>query len=80
MERLGYFCVDEDSRPGALVMNRSVTLRESAGLAGVKAAAGGGSGAKAAGGGGQGRCGGGGQKVSGAAARGRLADTTTTIQ
>ena len=35
---------------------------------------------KGGGGGGQGRCGGGGQKVSGAAARGRLADTTTTIQ
>jgi glutaminyl-tRNA synthetase len=28
-ERLGYFCCDPDSRPGALVFNRTVTLRES---------------------------------------------------
>jgi len=27
-ERLGYFCVDEDSRPGALVFNRTVSLRD----------------------------------------------------
>jgi glutaminyl-tRNA synthetase len=27
-ERLGYFCVDDDSRPGALVFNRTVTLRD----------------------------------------------------
>jgi glutaminyl-tRNA synthetase len=27
-ERLGYFCVDDDSRPGALVFNRAVTLRD----------------------------------------------------
>jgi len=27
-ERLGYFCVDQDSRPGALVFNRTVTLRD----------------------------------------------------
>jgi len=27
-ERLGYFCVDKDSRPGALVFNRTVTLRD----------------------------------------------------
>jgi glutaminyl-tRNA synthetase len=27
-ERLGYFCVDSDSRPGALVFNRTVTLRD----------------------------------------------------
>src|SRR5262249_61766476 len=27
-ERLGYFCVDSDSRPGALVFNRAVTLRD----------------------------------------------------
>jgi glutaminyl-tRNA synthetase len=27
-ERLGYFCVDQDSRPGALVMNRTVTLKD----------------------------------------------------
>jgi len=27
-ERLGYFCVDEDSREGALVFNRAVTLRD----------------------------------------------------
>jgi glutaminyl-tRNA synthetase len=28
-ERLGYFCVDtKDSRPGRLVFNRSVTLRD----------------------------------------------------
>jgi glutaminyl-tRNA synthetase len=28
-ERLGYFCVDTDSRAGALVFNRTVTLRDS---------------------------------------------------
>lgn len=28
-ERLGYFCVDKDSRPDALVFNRTVTLRDS---------------------------------------------------
>ena len=27
-ERKGYFCVDADSRPGALVFNRTVTLRD----------------------------------------------------
>lgn len=27
-ERLGYFCVDKDSRPGALVLNRTVSLRD----------------------------------------------------
>jgi glutaminyl-tRNA synthetase len=27
-ERLGYFCVDPDSRPGAPVFNRTVTLRD----------------------------------------------------
>ena len=27
-ERLGYFCVDTDSAPGALVFNRTVTLRD----------------------------------------------------
>jgi glutaminyl-tRNA synthetase len=27
-ERMGYFCVDPDSRPGALVFNRTVTLRD----------------------------------------------------
>ncbi|MBN1569262.1 MAG: glutamine--tRNA ligase/YqeY domain fusion protein [Acidobacteria bacterium] len=27
-ERLGYFCVDPDSRPGVLVFNRTVTLRD----------------------------------------------------
>ncbi len=27
-ERLGYFCVDGDSRPGALAFNRAVTLRD----------------------------------------------------
>ena len=29
LERLGYFCVDPDSRPGAIVLNRTVTLRDS---------------------------------------------------
>lgn len=29
LERLGYFCVDPDSTDGALVLNRTVTLRES---------------------------------------------------
>jgi glutaminyl-tRNA synthetase len=28
LERLGYFCVDPDSRPGALVLNRTTTLRD----------------------------------------------------
>ncbi len=28
-ERLGYFCVDRDSKPGHLVFNRTVTLRDS---------------------------------------------------
>ena len=27
-ERLGYFCVDPDSTPGALVFNRTVSLRD----------------------------------------------------
>jgi glutaminyl-tRNA synthetase len=27
-ERMGYFCADSDSRPGAPVFNRSVTLRD----------------------------------------------------
>jgi len=27
-ERLGYFCVDDDARPGALVFNRTVPLRD----------------------------------------------------
>jgi glutaminyl-tRNA synthetase len=27
-ERLGYFCVDQDSSPGALVFNRTVTLKD----------------------------------------------------
>jgi glutaminyl-tRNA synthetase len=27
-ERLGYFCVDQDSQPGKLVFNRTVTLRD----------------------------------------------------
>jgi len=29
LERVGYFAVDQDSRPGALVLNRIVTLRDS---------------------------------------------------
>ena len=28
-ERTAYFCTDEDSKPGALVFNRTVTLRDS---------------------------------------------------
>jgi hypothetical protein len=28
LERLGYFCVDPDSRPGAPVFNRTVTLKD----------------------------------------------------
>ena len=27
-ERQGYFCVDPEARPGALVFNRTVTLRD----------------------------------------------------
>ena len=29
LEDLGYFCVDKDSRPGALVFNRTIGLRDS---------------------------------------------------
>jgi glutaminyl-tRNA synthetase len=29
LERVGYFAIDQDSKPGALVLNRIVTLRES---------------------------------------------------
>jgi glutaminyl-tRNA synthetase len=28
-ERLGYYCVDNDSTPAALLFNRAVTLRDS---------------------------------------------------
>jgi glutaminyl-tRNA synthetase len=28
-ERLGYFCADPDTRPGAPVFNRTVTLKDS---------------------------------------------------
>jgi glutaminyl-tRNA synthetase len=28
-ERLGYFCCDPDSRPGAMIFNRTVSLRDS---------------------------------------------------
>jgi glutaminyl-tRNA synthetase len=27
-ERMGYFCADSDSRPGAVAFNRTVTLRD----------------------------------------------------
>ena len=27
-QRLGYFCVDKDSKPGALVFNRTVGLKD----------------------------------------------------
>ena len=27
-ERLGYFCADKDSKPEALVLNRTVTLKD----------------------------------------------------
>jgi glutaminyl-tRNA synthetase len=29
LERVGYFCVDADSRPGALVLNRTISLKDS---------------------------------------------------
>ncbi len=29
LERVGYFCVDRDSKPGALVLNRTIALRDS---------------------------------------------------
>src|SRR5215471_1720244 len=29
LERLGYFCVDLDSKPGALVLNRTISLKDS---------------------------------------------------
>ena len=28
MEDMGYFCVDKDSKPGALVFNRTVGLKD----------------------------------------------------
>jgi glutaminyl-tRNA synthetase len=28
-QRLGYFCVDKDSKPGQLIFNRTVPLRDS---------------------------------------------------
>eukprot|EP00873_Tetraselmis_striata_P027831 jgi/Tetstr1/448095/TSEL_035394.t1 len=28
LERMGYFCLDDDSKPGKVVLNRTVTLRE----------------------------------------------------
>jgi glutaminyl-tRNA synthetase len=27
-ERLGYFCLDEDSAPGKMVLNRTITLKD----------------------------------------------------
>ena len=27
-ERVGYFCIDIESRPGALIFNRTVSLRD----------------------------------------------------
>ena len=39
-ERVGYFCSDEDSRPDALVFNRTVTLKDSWAAAQVAQAAG----------------------------------------
>ena len=27
-ERMGYYCIDEDSAPGKLVFNRTVTMRD----------------------------------------------------
>jgi glutaminyl-tRNA synthetase len=38
LERVGYFAIDQDTRPGALVINRIVTLRESYGEARASAA------------------------------------------
>jgi glutaminyl-tRNA synthetase len=29
LERLGYFCLDPDSKPGALLLNRTIGLRDS---------------------------------------------------
>jgi glutaminyl-tRNA synthetase len=29
LERVGYFCIDPDSRPGAPVLNRTIGLRDS---------------------------------------------------
>ena len=36
-ERLGYFCVDPDTQPGALVFNRTVALKDSWAKVGDKA-------------------------------------------
>jgi len=47
-ERMGYFCVDPDSRDGALVFNRTVTLRDSWAKAAKSSAGQGGGQAKAA--------------------------------
>ena len=33
LERVGYFVIDQDSKPGALVLNRTITLREEAKVA-----------------------------------------------
>ncbi len=41
LERLGYFCVDPDSRPGALVLNRTVELKQTAAAAAGAAGRGG---------------------------------------
>ena len=29
LERVGYFCIDRDSRPGAIIVNRTIALRDS---------------------------------------------------
>ena len=29
LERVGYFCVDTDSKPDAIVLNRTIALRDS---------------------------------------------------
>ena len=51
LERLGYFRVDEDTKPGALVLNRTVTLKDGS-REGAKAGPAGGAPAKANAGGG----------------------------
>ena len=48
-ERLGYFCVDGDSKPGALVLNRTVSLKDSRAAGNVGAGGAGGAGSGSAG-------------------------------
>jgi glutaminyl-tRNA synthetase len=41
LERLGYFCIDTDARPGACVLNRTMTLKDASAAKGASRGAGG---------------------------------------